>query len=292
MKFAFIAREKACFPVQFMCRHFGVSASGFYASQKRPESPHTVQDRALTVLAAEAHLKGRGAYGSPRVHAVLKQAGHRVARKRVARLMRQANIRARIKRRFVPRTTDSKHSEPIAPNVLERDFTTDAPNKAWVTDITYIPTNEGWLYLAVILDLFSRRVVGWAMEGTMATSLVISALNMALTQRGPPASLKHHSDRGVQYAAEAYRRILAAHGITRSMSRKGNCWDNAVAESFFGGLKKEFVHDVKFQTREEAKQKLFEWIEVFYNRERLHSTLAYMTPEDFEQVQRAKQEAA
>lgn len=291
MKFAFIATEKANFPVRFMCRHFGVSASGFYASQKRPESTHGARDRELTVLVGEAHQEGRRAYGSPRVHAALKKAGHRVGRKRVARLMRAANITARRTRRFV-RTTDSKHANPIAPNVLEREFTADAPNKAWVTDITYIPTQEGWLYLAAILDLFSRRVVGWAMGATLETILVVSALKMALNQRQPPSALIHHSDRGSQYASAEYRRMLELHGITPSMSGKGDCWDNAVAESFFGGLKKEFVHDVTFKTREEARQGLFEWIEVFYNRQRLHSTLDYMSPAEYERVQQAAPQAA
>jgi transposase InsO family protein len=275
----------------FMCRMLGVSASGFYASQKRPESTHTVRDRVLTVLAQDAHRKGRGVYGSPRVHAVLAAAGHHVGKKRVARLMRAANITVRRRRRFV-RTTDSNHANPIAPNVLNRDFTTDAPNKAWVTDITYIPTREGWLYLAVILDLFSRRVVGWAMAATMEKSLVLDALKMALRQRQPPASLTHHSDRGSQYASADYRLELKTHGIVCSMSRKGNCWDNAVAESFFGGLKKEFVHDEEFETREKAKSGLFEWLEVFYNRQRLHSTLDYMTPEQYEQAQLLAPKAA
>jgi len=243
------------------------------------------------VLAQKAHQKSRRTYGSPRVHKELQSAGHRVGRKRVARLMRDAKITARRKRPFV-RTTDSKHDNPIAPNVLERNFTTDAPNKAWVTDITYIHTNEGWLYLAVILDLFSRRVVGWAMDATMHTGLVLSALQMALSQRQPPTSLKHHSDRGSQYTSAEYRKALELNGITSSMSRKGNCWDNAVAESFFGGLKKELVHDVRFKTRAEAKQALFEWIEVFYNRQRLHSTLNYMTPDQFERAQPAVAKAA
>jgi transposase InsO family protein len=274
-----------------MCRVLKVSASGFYASQKRPESKHAVQDRALTVLVREAHQKGRGAYGSPRVHAVLKAAGTRVGQKRVARLMRLARLSVRRRRRFV-RTTDSRHSSPIAPNLLKRDFTTDAPNKAWVTDITYIPTQEGWLYLAAILDLFSRRVVGWAMGATMETSLVMGALKMALAQRQPPASLTHHSDRGSQYASGEYRHELELHNIISSMSGKGDCWDNAVAESFFGGLKKEYVYEVEFKTREEAKKGLFEWIEVFYNRQRLHSTLDYMTPDQYERVQRAVPKAA
>ena len=292
MKFAFVAAEKACFPVTVMCRHLGVSTSGFYASQKRPESTRAVRDRDLAAMAQAAHLKGRGTYGSPRVHAVLKADGQKVGRKRVARVMREAGIRARQKRRFVPKTTDSKHSGPIAPNVVARDFTADAPNKVWVTDITYISTQQGWLYLAAILDLFSRKIVGWAMDATMPTELALAALQMACTQRQPPTTLIHHSDRGSVYASEAYIKALEARGITRSMSGKGDCWDNAVAERFFGGIKKEFIHDVNFETGEEAKTKIFEWIEVFYNRERLHSTLSYVSPDAFEKAHRGQNQAA
>ena len=290
MKFAFMAAEKARFPIRFMCRQLRVSPSGFYASQKRPQSAHAVQDEVLLALARKAHQESRGTYGSPRVHAALQGAGHHVGRKRVARVMRNAGIHVRKKRRFV-RTTDSKHAHPIAPNVLQRQFTTDQPNKAWVTDITYIPTRQGWVYLAVILDLFSRRVVGWAIDDSMERGLVLSAMRMALSHRQPPSSLIHHSDRGSQYASADYRNLLKANGITCSMSRKGDCWDNAVAESFFAGLKKELVHDVDFKTKGEAKGKLFDWIEVFYNRQRLHSTLAYMTPVQYEQVQHAESKA-
>lgn len=281
-----MAAERANFPVRFMCRQLAVSAAGFYASQKRPESTHAVRDRELAQMVTKAHQEGRGAYGSPRVHATLKRAGQHVGRKRVARLMRDRGLHARRKRRFV-RTTDSKHSHPVAANVLEREFTTEEPNRAWVTDITYIPTAEGWLFLAVILDLFSRRVVGWAMDSTMERGLVLAALGMALTHRQPPASLIHHSDRGSQYASGDYRRALAVNDITCSMSGKGDCWDNAVAESFFASLKKEFVHDVNFNTRDEAKGRIFEWIEVFYNRTRLHSTLDYVSPAEYERTQAA-----
>lgn len=291
MKFAFMAAEKANYPVSLMCRELEVSASGFYASQKRPESTHTAKDRELRVQVEKAHLEGRRTYGAPRVREVLKKQGRRVGRTRVARLMREAGLRVPQRRRFV-RTTDSRHGHPIAPNVMNRKFTTTAPDKAWVTDITYIQTEEGWLYLAVILDLFSRRVVGWAMDDNMERGLVLSALAMAIKQRRPAAHLTHHSDRGSQYASADYRKMLELHGITCSMSRTGNCWDNAVAESFFGGLKKEFVHDAKFKTRQEAKDKLFEWIEVFYNRKRLHSTLDYMSPVEYERVKQASAKAA
>lgn len=291
MKFAFMAAEKAHFPVRFMCRELGVSPSGFYASQNRPESTRAAQDRDLMGPIRQAFLEGRRRYGSPRVHKALVRDGKRVGRHRVARLMRAGGIHARPKRRFV-RTTDSRHSHPIAPNVLDRKFTAVAPDKAWVTDITYIPTGEGWLYLAVILDLYSRRVVGWAMDSNMERGLVLSMLNMAVKGRRPPPHLTHHSDRGSQYASSDYRGALTAHGITSSMSRTGDCWDNAVAESFFATLKKELVHDEEFKTREEAKAKLFEWIEVFYNRKRLHSTLGYQSPAQYEAGNHAVAKAA
>lgn len=286
MKFAFMAAERACFPIRFMCRQLRVSASGFYAFLRRPESARAVDDRALTVRVKAAHQKSRRVYGSPRVHAALQSEGAHVSRKRVARLMREAHVFAVAKRRIV-RTTDSRHDHPVAPNVLKRDFTTTAPNKVWVTDITYIPTQQGWLYLAVILDLFSRKVVGWAMDDNMERGLVLRALRMALLHRQPPLQLIHHSDRGSQYASGDYRQALTFNGITCSMSRKGNCWDNAVAESFFAGLKKEFVHHVSFKTRKDAEEGLFEWIEVFYNRQRLHSTLAYLSPTQYELMNQA-----
>jgi putative transposase len=291
MKFAFMAAEKANFPVRFMCRQLGVSASGFYASQVRPECPRASRDRELMEPIRKAHQEGRQHYGSPRVHRALVLEGIRVGRHRVARLMRAGGIRGLRKRRFV-KTTDSNHAHPIAPNVLERNFHVSEPNKAWVTDITYIPTGEGWLYLAVVLDLYSRRVVGWGMDDNMERGLVVRMLNMALQRRKPAAHLTHHSDRGSQYASKEYRDILTARGITCSMSRTGDCWDNAVAESFFATLKKEFVHDERFKTRDEAKAKLFEWIEVFYNRKRLHSTLGYKSPARYEADQQPLSKAA
>ena len=291
MKFAFMAAERACFPIRFMCRQLQVSASGFYAFHKRAESKQAVRDKVLTVEVTATHLRSRKAYGSPRVHAALQAAGWRVSRKRVARLMRETGVYALRKRRFV-RTTDSQHDHPVAPNVLKREFTTTGPNKVWVTDITYVPTREGWVYLAVILDLYSRKVVGWAIGDNMERGLVLRALHMALLHRQPPTHLIHHSDRGSQYASGDYRNALALNGIECSMSRKGNCWDNAVAESFFAGLKKEFVYHVNFKTREEAQAGLFEWIEVFYNRQRLHSTLAYLSPTQYELKHQALPKAA
>jgi transposase InsO family protein len=279
VKFAFIHAQKACFPIAFMCEQLGVSRGGYSAWASRPESTRKKGDRQLAEVVAEVHQESRGRYGAPRVHAELRARGHRVARKRVARLMRQRGLRARARRRFV-RTTDSAHSYPVAPNTLERHFSPEKPDCTWAGDITSIWTAEGWLYLAVLLDLFSRKVVGWAMSETIDRRLVLRALDMALLNRSAPAL--HHSDRGSQYASEDSRDMLKERGITCSMSRKGNCWDNAVAESFFSSLKLELVYERSFRTHEEAKRALFEYIEVFYNRHRRHSALGYMSPEEYE----------
>ncbi|RYZ12768.1 MAG: IS3 family transposase, partial [Myxococcaceae bacterium] len=289
VKFAFIDAKKALYPVAVLCRHLGVSRSGYYAWEKRPESERKRRDRALHLEVAAVHQESRGTYGAPRVHAELKARGQRVARKRVARLMRQAGLRGRARRRFV-RTTDSVHGHPVAPNTLERNFQPGQPHRAWVGDITYVWTDEGWLYLAVLLDLFSRKVVGWAMGERIDRGLVLSALDMALL--GRPAPQLHHSDRGSQYASEDYRQLLEARGIGCSMSRKGNCWDNAVAESFFSTLKLELVYITRFKTRESAKQSLFEYIEVFYNRKRRHSALGYVSPVEYERMAATKRLAA
>jgi transposase InsO family protein len=200
----------------------------------------------------------------------------------VAKVMRLAGLRAKVKRKFVPRTTDSAHGQPIAPNVLDRQFAAEAPNRKWAGDITYIPTDEGWLYLAGVIDLCSRRIVGWSMAEHMQTDLVADAMNMAIDRRQPGPGLLHHSDRGVQYASDDYQGLLGCHGIQISMSRKGNCWDNAVMESFWSTLKTELVHHEHYATRQEARQSIFEYIEVFYNRKRLHSSLGYVSPETFE----------
>ncbi|RKH56606.1 IS3 family transposase, partial [Corallococcus interemptor] len=251
MKFAFIHAQKAHFPVAFMCEQLEVSRSGYYAWVRRPESARKTKDRALAEVVADVHEESRRRYGSPRVFRELKARGYRVSKKRVARLMRQKGLRARARRRFV-KTTDSAHSHAVAPNVLKRDFSPEKPNSKWAGDITYVWTAEGWLYLAVVLDLFSRKVVGWAMSDTIDRQLVLSALTMALLNR--PAPDLHHSDRGSQYASEAYRELLEQQGIECSMSRKGNCWDNAVVESFFSSLKMELVYERSFQTHEEAKR--------------------------------------
>jgi len=236
------------------------------------------------------HKQSRKTYGAPRIHAALKDKGFQVGRHRVARLMSQQGICVRPRRRFKT-TTDSNHPFPIAENLLNRDFTTTEPDKAWVADITYIPTAQGWLYLAVIIDLFSRRVVGWSMAEHMRVDLVTSALQAALGHRLPAITgLTFHSDRGSQYASHDYRKALQAAGISCSMSRRGNCWDNAVAESFFGTLKTEFIHTQSFVNREDTKTAIVEWIEVFYNRQRIHSTLDYRSPIQFEQEYWASQQ--
>jgi putative transposase len=227
MKFAFIAREKATFPIDLLCTMLGVSRAGFYASRRRPVPARQREDQQLAVHVAAAHVASRRRYGSPRVYRELQAQGHDVGRHRVARLMREQGLRAREKRRF-QRTTDSQHTLPVAPNVLDRQFTVAAPNTVWVSDITYLWTREGWLYLVVILDLFSRRVVGWALRNRITRELAVEALTMALAHRQPGPGLVHHSDRGSQYASDDYRALLDAHGMVMSMSRRGNCWDNAV----------------------------------------------------------------
>lgn len=281
MTYAFIRAQKAAFPIAFMCARLGVSRSGFYDWLGRAPSARTRDDARLAREVATIHCESGGRYGSPRVHAELRVRGRRVARKRVARLMRAQGLAARRRRRFV-RTTDSRHDGPIAPNVLARDFTATAPNRVWVTDITYVATGEGWLYLAVLLDLFSRRVVGWALAPSLATPLPLAALDQALRRRDPPRGLVHHSDRGCQYASAAYRAALAARGVTASMSRAGDCWDNAVAESFFNTLKWEAVPIEGFATHTAAHTALGEYLDDFYNHHRRHSSLDYASPVEFE----------
>ena len=281
MRYRFIEVEKAEYPVTLMCRLLKVSRSGFYAWNKRAESARACSDRALVVDIKAAHKASRDTYGSPRVHRELLAQGHTVGRGRAARLMREHQLHGKRKRRF-RNTTQSNHPHPIAPNVLERAFTVAQPNTAWVGDITYIWTLQDWLYLAVILDLYSRRVVGWAMGSRIDQALTLRALGMALNACEPGPGLIHHTDRGSQYAANEYRKKLDARGITCSMSRKGNCWDNAVAESFFATLKVEFVHDTLFHTRAQATSEIFEYIEVFYNRLRRHSSIGYLSPSEFE----------
>lgn len=287
--FARIEAEKA-WPIEVQCKVLGVSRSGFYAWKGRPEAPRTREDAELVVEIKAAHKAGRGAYGSPRVHRELRANGRRVGRKRVARLMRREGIVGRKRRRF-RRTTDSNHSNPITPNVLERNFSVKVPNTAWVTDVTYVWTLEGWLYLAVILDLFSRRAVGWAAGPNNDRELALEALSRAMSSRKPSCGLVHHSDRGSVYASGDYGDALAAMGAVKSMSRKGDCWDNAVAESFFATIKGEMIDHEEYETRAEAIGAIDEYIG-FYNTTRRHSSIGYVSPVEFELEFMSKQLAA
>jgi transposase InsO family protein len=268
--------------VGVICRVLRVSRSGFYAWQRRRPSPRQRCQEELIGKIKTAYAQSRGLYGSPRVYRALLIDGQVVSRNTVAKLMRQERIRARTRRRFVPRTTDSRHQKPVADNLLARNFTAEAANHKWVADITYVPTNQGWLYLAAVLDCFSRKIVGWAMADHLQTDLVSDALTMALERRRPAKGLLHHSDRGVQYASEDYQQLLSRHGMQVSMSGKGDCWDNAVMESFWATLKTELIYQTRYETREQAKASIFEYTEVFYNRQRLHSSLGYVSPESFE----------
>ena len=269
-----------------MCRVLEVSRSGFYAWRSRDASAAEVRREELTAEVKAVHAQVKARYGSPRIRAELVANGHACSVNLVARVMREAGIAAKTKRKF-RQTTDSDHSMPVAENVLGRAFDPDEPNTRWCADITYIPTREGWLYLAVVEDLFSRRIVGWSMDQTMTSRLVVDALEMALARRlkgSSPSGLVAHSDRGSQYASEHYRRRLSEERIACSMSRRGNCWDNAPMESFFASLKKELVHDEDYATREEAKASIFEYIEAFYNRVRRHSSLGYVAPDEYERT--------
>ena len=281
MRYLFIHRHCWRFPVGRMCALLEVSRSGYYGWRRRPESERGRQNRRLVVEIRAVHRATRGVYGSPRVHAELRARGHRCGRHRVARLMRQEGITARQRRAF-KRTTNSSHPLPVAPNLLQRRFQASRPNETWVADITFIPTRAGWLYLALLVDVFSRMIVGWVLSDRMTKGLVIEALEMALGRRRPPQALLHHSDRGSQYASHAYQALLHRHGIRASMSRKGNCWDNALMESAFGRIKSELVHLTDFATREQARAEVFDYIEVFYNRQRRHSSLGYLSPAAFE----------
>ena len=265
-----------------MCATLEVSRSGFYAWFARDESQRDLEDRRLLALIREEHVCSRRIYGAPRIHAALKKRGETCGFHRVERLMRKARIRSKVRRRF-RQTTDSDHAYVVAPNILGGEFKVAGPNQAWVSDITYIKTDEGFLYLASTLDLFSRRVVGWAMGDRLTASIVVDALEMAIGRRAPAAGLIHHSDRGTQYAAHLFQGLLERHGIVCSMSRKGNCYDNAAKESFFHTLKAELCEHEHYFTRAQARASVFEFIEGFYNRKRLHSTLGYLSPAEFEQ---------
>ena len=268
-------------PLAWACSALGVSASGYYAWLDRPPSSRQERRDQLTTAMHAIHAQVKQRYGSPRMHAELVESGHGCCVNTVARAMREAGIRAKSSRKFRV-TTDSNHPSPVADNLLDRQFDPTRANERWVADITFIPTREGWLYLAAIEDLFSRAVVGWAMDETMTSRLVVDALALAVARRLPSENLLAHSDRGSQYASEHYQRVLSEAGIRCSMSRKANCWDNAPMESFFATLKKELVHHEDYATREQAKASIFEYIEAFYNRQRRHSTLGYVSPADYE----------
>jgi len=284
MKYQFIADHRQEFEIRAMCRVLKVSRSGYYAWRERPVSEREMANQKLTAQIEEIHQQSRQTYGSPRIHAELADQGVKCGHNRVARLMRQAELRAKQNRKFKVTTTDSAHNYPVAPNLLEQDFQASQPNEKWVADITYIPTAEGWLYLATVMDLYSRRIVGWAMGDTLERWLPLAALQMALETRQPSPGLLHHSDRGSQYASEDYQAVLTKYQIQGSMSRAGNCYDNAPIESFFGTLKTELVHHRHYATRAEAKTDIFEYIEVFYNRFRRHSALDNLCPVVFERL--------
>jgi len=287
VKYAFIQRHRRIWPIRVQCRVLGVSVSGYHqhlARRREMAQRRHLSDEALLVHIRAAYAENRGAYGWPRIWRQLRAQGVRVGKQRVQRLMQQHGIQARGKRRFRVTTTDSRHDLPIAPNLLNRNFTVAAPNRAWVGDFTYIATDGGWLFLAVVIDLFSRRVIGWSMRPDMQRDLVIDALEMAWFRRNPgkQAELLFHSDRGSQYASADFSEVLKEHGITPSMSRKGDCWDNACSETLFGSLKVERLHGERFETIRAAKDEVMAWL-LWYNRTRMHSTLNYVSPVQFEQ---------
>jgi putative transposase len=282
VKFAFIRDHLGEYPSSAACRMLDVSRSGYYAWQVRPPSAQHCRRDALAAKIKAVHQENRRVYGSPRITKVLRLSGEAVCQNTVAKVMRACGVRARAPKAFVPRTTDSRHDQPVAPNLLRRNFVVGEPRRRWVSDITYIPTGEGWLYLAGVLDLFSRRVVGWSMAENMETTLVGEALKMAVSRARPQDGLIHHSDRGVQYASYEYQRLLESFGMTASMSGAGDCYDNAAMESLWATLKTELVHQERYETRDEARRSIFEYIETFYNRKRLHSSLGYVSPEAFE----------
>jgi transposase InsO family protein len=283
VRFAFIDAKKAEYKVSTLCRVLKVQRSGYYAWVKREESSRVVEDRKLVVEVRAVFAESKKRYGSPRIQRELLNRGKRVCRHRIARLMREQKLRARPRRKFV-RTTHSNHALPTPPNLLNREFTTSAADRVWAGDVTFLPTHEGWLYLAVLLDLYSRRVVGWAMSEHNDERLTLSALVMALEQRDPKPGLIHHSDRGTTYASGTYQDVLAQHGITCSMSRKGDCWDNAVVESFFSTLEFECADHETFSSRAAARRAVTEYILTFYNPTRLHSHLGYVSPMVYERA--------
>jgi putative transposase len=284
MTFHFIEEHRSRWSIRLLCQTLAVSPAGYYAWRQRPTSARQQRRDSLAVEIRAIHAEVKARYGSPRIHAELIARGQDCCVNTVAKLMRDAGIAAKTARKFRC-TTDSNHDLPVADNLLDRQFDPAAPNASWVADITYVPTREGWLYLAAVEDLYSRRVVGWSMADHLESRLVVDALEMAVQQRWPEEGLLAHSDRGSQYASEHYRRLLARNGIECSMSRRANCWDNAPIESFFASLKKELVHDADFATRAEARGAIFEYIEVFYNTKRRHSSLGYVSPAEYERAE-------
>jgi len=282
MRFRFIEDRRADYPVTILCDVLGVSPAGYYAWRARPESRRAAADRELVEDIRRVHRDTRGRYGSPRIHVELKAQGRGVSRGRIERLMRHHGIRAIMARPRRVRTTDSRHGLPIAPNLLGRNFFAAAPNRIWLADITYIETDQGWLYLAAVMDLYSRRIVGWAMADHLRADLPLAALTMAVSAQRPGAGLIHHSDRGVQYASTEYRKVMQSAGFRPSMSRKADCYDNAPMESFFHTLKTELVYQRHYATRAQATRDIFAYIEGFYNRTRRHSAIGYISPIEME----------
>ena len=281
MRYACIEHRRNQYPVRMMCQSLKVSRSGYYDWRTRAECARAKTDRELTGVIRRLHVDSHGVYGSPRIRAELADEGYRVGRRRVARLMQQARLRGIPKRRFkVTTQRDPRHA--VAKNLIEQDFTAKRPNQTWAADITYVSTRQGWLYLAVVMDLYSRRIIGWSMDRWMSRHLAINALTMAIDARQPEGLLIHHSDRGGQYTSDDFRDLLKRHEIECSMSSSGNCYDNAVVESFFGLLKRERVNRVRYRTREEARASLFDYIECFYNRKRRHGYLGNISPADYE----------
>jgi putative transposase len=281
VRYAFVQSHEKQYPIDTMCRVLCASRSAYYAWRKGRVSPRLVRRQQLLLEIKKIFTQSRGTYGSPRITRELRKKGIVVNENTVAEIMKENGIQAKQRKKFKA-TTDSNHTLPVAKNRLKRKFTTSKPNQVWVSDITYLRTDEGWLYLATFIDLFSRKVVGWSMSERMTADLVVNAFRMATFRQKRQAPKVVHSDRGSQYASEAFRKELKAHGCKRSMSRKGDCWDNAVAESFFGTLKTELVHHEKYKTREQARLSIFDYIETFYNKLRIHSYLNYLSPEEFE----------
>ena len=290
MKYAWIKKHKRLFPVAVMCRSLSVSTSGYYDSIKRSPCDQLIRRKSIAQAAAVSYFESRRVYGYRKVYEDLAE-GVICCRETVRRVMREIGLFSRIKRKFVV-TTNSNHTLAIAENILNRNFTADRPNRKWAADITYIPTKMGWLYLAVVMDLFSRRIVGWSMSDTIDSQLVQSAMRMALDHRNPDAGVIHHSDRGVQYACDDFQKLLKDNKAVCSMSRKGNCWDNACVESFFGSLKTEWVKGKIYESFEDGKKDIFNYIEMFYNRKRRHKTLGYVSPVVYEEMYEMKQNRA